>query len=468
MKQPSQISRRTLLKQAATAGVGVMALPHIVPSSVFGATAPSNKLNIGILACGGRARDGMNACAGSENIVAICGVDQRSIAEAKKELAKRGMADKAKVYEDYRKLLDEEKALDAVLIAPGQRWHTAMSKRAMLAGKHVFCEKPLAHSCAQAHELRELAKQCPKIVTQTGSQGGSTDTFRRSMEVIQAGVLGQIREVHVWMDRGCPPSQSIDTHADAIPKELNWDFWCGPSRLLPFKSYYLGYCLQWGPWLEFGDGHLADMGAHGLNLPWRALKLAAPLSCTTKVPEPVKDSYPSATDICWDFAARGDLPAVKLWWHDGGKGPPAELGNELISTYNRVPGNGVLFAGDKGILCSDCWGVGGVVKLKGEARCRGVQDHAACKPVPVTLPRVPGQFHVGEWLTACKGGPKTFQGFETGARVAEIAMVGMLAIRFKAGVKAPATIEWDSEALKVKGAPEADAIVHMPMRQKWL
>ena len=107
------------------------------------------------------------------------------------------------------------------------------------------------------------------------------------------------------------------------------------------------------------------------------------------------------------------MPAVKLWWHDGGKGPPEELGKELISTYNRVPGNGVLFAGEKGILCSDCWGVGGVVKLKGDAKCRGVQDHEACKPVPVTLPRAPGQFHNGEWLPACKGGPKTFQGFET-------------------------------------------------------
>jgi hypothetical protein len=288
------------------------------------------------------------------------------------------------------------------------------------------------------------------------------------MEVIQAGVLGPIREVHVWMDRGCPPSTNFDTNADPIPPELNWDFWCGPSQVLPFKNHYLGFCLHWGPWLEFGDGHLADMGAHGLNLPWRALKLDAPLNCAVKVPEPVKDSYPSATDICWEFAARGDMPAVKLWWHDGGKGPPEELGQELVSTYNRVPGNGVLFAGEKGLLCSDCWGVGGVVKLKGEAKCRGVLNHEACKPVPVTLPRVPGQFHVGEWLSACKGGPPTFQGFDSAAMVAEIAMVGMLAIRYKPGVNTFSTMEWDSASLKVKGEPAADAVIHLPMRQKWL
>ncbi len=458
-----QINRRTLLKQAAAAGVGAMALPHVVPSSVFGANAPSQKLNIGVLACGGQALGDMRPCM-SENIVAICDVDQRRIAEGKKRLGDR--AGKAKAYGDYRKLIDEEKALDAVIIAPGQRWHVTMSKRAMLAGKHVFCEKPLAHSCAQAREIRELAKQCPKLATQVGSQGGATDTFRRSMEVIQAGVLGKIREVHVWMDRGCEPSREYDKHADPIPKELNWDFWCGPSKVLPFKGYYLGFCLNWGPWLDFGDGHLADMGAHGLNLPWRALKLTAPLNCTTTVPEPVKDSYPSANDISWDFAARGDMPAVKLWWHDGGKQAPKELVNEYQPTYRQAPGNAVLFAGEKGFLSSDCWGTGGVVKMKGETKWHGVLNHEACKPVPVTLPRAPG--HHGEWLAACKGGPKTFQGFETAAMVAEIAMVGMLGIRFKPGVKTPSTIQWDSEALKVKGEPAADAIVHLPMRHKWM
>ena len=133
MNPPSQITRRTLLKHAAVAGVGAMALPQLVPSSVFGADAPSKKLNIGILACGGQARGNMRACMGSENIVAICDVDQRRIAEAKNDLG--GVADKAKVYEDYRKLLDEEKALDAVVIAPGQRWHVPMSKRTKLAGR---------------------------------------------------------------------------------------------------------------------------------------------------------------------------------------------------------------------------------------------------------------------------------------------------------------------------------------------
>lgn len=467
MQHHANVTRRSFLKQLGAAGAVGCALPQFVPSRVLAAGGANEKLNIGLLACGGRIRQLLpSILEAGANIAAICDVDSRRIAQVKKQGGKRRAvgeaAAKAKVYEDYRKLLAAEKSVDAVVVAAGQRWHVPMSKAALLAGKHVFCEKPLCHSAAEAREIRDLGRQT-KLATLVGSQGGSTDTFRRSMEVIQAGLLGKIREVHAWINRGFPLSMAIDTNADPIPKELNWDFWCGPSRLLPFKQHYLGNCITWGQWLEFGDGHLADMGAHGLNLPWRALKLGAPLCVSVEIPEPLKDSYPSATKFRWDFAARGDLPPVTLWWHDGAKaGPPEELAKELLSTYGKLPTNGVLFAGEKGILFSDAWGKGGVVKLKGEARCRGVLDHEAAKPIPVTLPRAKGQNHMQEWLDACKGCTKTFQGFDTAACVAEIAMTGIVALRFGK------PIEWDSEALKVNGAPEADRLIHRPQRKKWL
>jgi hypothetical protein len=467
MQRNSRTTRRSFLKQLGAAGVGVWAAPHILPARALGAGAASNKLNIALLACGDRTRQLLPSILNAgENVLAVCDVNADRIVQLKKEAAKHGAGgaavENAKVYEDYRKLLDSEKSVDAVVVAAGQRWHVPMSKASMQAGKHVFCEKPLAHSAAEAREIRQLARRL-KLATQVGSQGGSTDTFRRSMEVIQAGVLGQVREVHAWINRGFPPSAPVDTKADPIPEGLNWDFWCGPSPLLPFKRYYLGGCLAWGRWLDFGDGHLADMGAHGLNLPWRALKLGAVQRASVEIPEPLKDSYPSATTFRWDFPAREDLPAVALWWHDGGKaGPPEELGKELLPTYNKVPGDGVLFVGDKGMLFSNAWGVGGVVKLKGEEKFRGVMDHDAAKPIPVTLPRAKGQNHMGEWLNACKGGPSTFQGFDTAADVAEIAMVGIITLRFGK------PIEWDSEALKVKGAPETAPLVHREQRKKWL
>lgn len=464
MRRNSQITRRSLLKTFGAAGLGACALPHFVPGRALAQGGANRKLNLALIGCGGRMGQILgSALQQGDSVGAICDVDPRQIAALKKKVGDK--LEKAKFYEDYRKLLASEKSVDAVLIASGQRWHVPMSKAAMLAGKHVFCEKPLAHSCAEAREIREMGRQS-KLATQLGSQGGSTETFRRSMEVIQAGMLGKIREVHAWITRTFPTSAPVDMNADPIPEGLNWDFWCGPSPLLPFKNYYLAApgavgCLHWGRWLAFGDGHLADMGAHGLNLPWRALKLGAPLRATVTIPEPLKDSYPSASDFCWEFGAREGFDPVKVWWHDGPKaGPPEELGKELISTYNKVPGNGVLFAGEKGILCSDAWGVGGVVKLKGDQKCRGVKDHEAGKSIPVTLPRV--KDHMSEWLNACKGEGKTFQGFDTAACVAEIAMVGMVAMRLGKSV------EWDTDALKVKNVSDAERFVHLEQRKKWL
>jgi hypothetical protein len=466
MQHKSQITRRSLLKGLGVAGVGALAAPHILPSGALGANAPSKKLNIAMLACGGRSGQILGSFIG-ENIVAVCDANANQIARIKtmatEKMGENGAAmAKAKVYEDYRKLLEAEKSVDAVVIAAGQRWHVQMSKAAMLAGKHVFCEKPMAHTVAEAREIRDMGRTT-KLATQIGTQGGSSETFRRSMEVIQAGMLGQIAEVHCWINRTFPPSAPTDMNADPIPEGLNWDFWCGPSALLPFKKYYLGGCLAWGRWLEYGDGHLADMGAHALNLPSRALKLGAPHRASVEIPtgEPLKDSYPSATTFRWDYAAREKFGPVAVYWHDGPKaGPPEELAKELLSTYSKTPGSGVLFAGEKGMLLSDAWGVGGVVKLKGDAKFRGVSDHEALKSVPVTLPRAKG--HMGEWLEACKGGPPTFQGFALAGEIAEPAMVGIVALRLGK------PIDWDSAALKAKGMPAADALIHRELRKKWL
>lgn len=464
MAQHAKLTRRSLLKTLGAAGIGAWALPHLVPSRALAGEGAGGKLNLALIGCGGRMAQILDsALQQGDQVVAVCDVDARQIAHLKNRFS--APLERAKVYEDYRRLLDVEKSVDAVIIAPGQRWHVPMSKAAMAAGKHVFCEKPLAHSCAEAREIRDLSRQS-QLATQLGTQGGSTDTFRRSMEVIQAGLLGQIREVHCWITRSFPPSAPIDTNADPIPEGLHWDFWCGPSPLLPFKSYYIAApgavgCLHWGRWLAFGDGHLADMGAHGLNLPWRALKLGAPLRASVAIPEPLQDSYPSASDFRWDFAAREGFDPVSVWWHDGRQaGPPEELGKELLSTYGKVPDNGVLFAGEKGILFSNAWGVGGVVKLEGDEKCRGVQDHEAGKSIPVTLPRA--KDHMREWLDACKGEGKTFQGFDSSATVAEVAMVGMVAMHLGK------SIEWDSEGLKVKGVAEAEPLVHLEHRKKWL
>ncbi len=474
MQALSTLSRRTFLKRTGAAGLAAFAAPLILPSGVLGAA--NNKLNIAILGCGNRSGQLLPAVIQEgHNIVAMCDVNAKQIARLKSGEGRNGkkskgssaMAtalEKTKVYEDYRKLIATEKNVDAIVIASGQHWHLTMTKLCLQAGKHVYCEKPLAHSAAEAREIARMMPAC-KVATQIGTQGGASETFRRSMELIQAGVLGQVREVHCWINRFFPPSESISMTADPMPEGLNWDFWCGPSRLLPFKDYYLGGCLKWGRWFEFGDGHLADMGAHAHNLPLRALKLGPPIRIAVECNEPIKDSYPSATTYRWDFAAREKFDPVSVWWHDGEKaGPPDAVTADLKATYGEVPNNGVLFVGEKGILRSDAWGVGGVMRLKDDksAKCRGVLDHEAAKPVPVVYPRCPQQNHMLEWLTACQGGPKTFQSFDIAARAAEFGMTGIVALR------AGRTIEWDSENLKAKGCPEADRFIHLPLRTKWL
>lgn len=466
MSKHSESNRRSFLKQLGAAGAGAVAFSYAQPASVFGAAA-NNRLNLALIGCGNRMRQLLQSIVSAgDNVVALCDADPAQLEKLRREASSRAWAkgaglEKAKIYEDYRKLLAVEKSVDAVVIASGQRWHVPMSKAALVAGKHVFCEKPLAHSVAECREIRELAGRS-NLATQVGTQGGSSATFRRSMEVIQAGVLGQIREVHCWIDRTFPPSAALATESDALPEGLNWDLWCGPSPMVPFKSYYLGGCLRWGRWLVFGDGHLADMGAHAINLPWRALKLGVPQRVSVKTAEPLKDSYPSATDFRWDFAARDKFSPVTVWWHDGpNAGPPDALGKELLSTYDHVPTNGVLFAGEKGLLCSDAWGVRGLVKLKNESEAQGVLEHPACQAVPKTMPKAP-QNHMREWLDACKGGPPTFQGFVSSADIAEVGMVGMVALR------SGKSIEWDANTMKAKGEPGADSFIHLEQRKKWL
>jgi len=460
-------SRRSFLKTTGAAALAAGLFPMIVPSRAFGA---NSRLNIAVLGCGDRAGQILpSALRPGENVVALCDVNATRLARMKKDvekdLQKDGLLESAKVYDDYRKLLAAEKGIDAVIVAAGQRWHTHMSKAALLAGKHVFCEKPLAHTCQEARDLRDLGKlHGAKLATQVGSQGGTSDTFRRVMEVIQAGIIGQVKESHAWINRSFPKSAKFDPNADPIPEGLNWDAWCGPSAVLPFKKSYLGGCLAWGRWLEFGDGHLADMGAHGLNLPWRALKLGHTTGCTVTVGEPVLDAYPSSTTFKWDFAAREGFAATTLFWHDGPKaGPPEEARQAVIAQFGpKSMGDGVVFIGEKGLIKTGAWGTGGMVKLNGEDKFRGVQEHAECKPVPVTLPRQKGQNHMQEWLDACKGITKTFQPFESAASIAEVAMVGMVALRLNK------PIEWDGENLKVKNDPNADAWVRKAPRDKWL
>ena len=285
MKKHTHISRRLFIQQLGAAGTGALAAPLLRPGRAFGAASPNAKLNIAVIGTGIRCLYLIQeALRQGGNVVALCDVDASQIEDTKRQIAKKveGIGapamEKAAVYDDYRKLLEAEKSYDAVMIGTGSRWHAPLTVAFMKAGKHIYCEKPLVNKAAEARELAALSR-ASKVVTQTGTQGNSAKTFRRTMEIIESGLLGQVREVHLWacMFPMYPPSHNRPEGEDPVPAGFNWDFWLGPVPLRPFKKgvYHPG-SLKFLNWLDLSNGMLAGMGSHTFSLPVRALKLGEP------------------------------------------------------------------------------------------------------------------------------------------------------------------------------------------------
>ena len=441
----ADLTRRRFLKVSALAA-GAMTLggPQIIR-----AAGASGKLNVALVGCGGQGRSDMRGVMGcGENIIALCDPDEQQIAETRK-LHKD--LEKAKAFTDYRKLLDEEKSLDAVIIGTPDHWHAPLCTAFMRAGKHVYCEKPLTHTIAEARALRALAR-ASKVVTQLGNQGSASASVRRGTEVIKAGALGQVRDIYVWGAGGVAKEGAADGE-DPVPAGLNWDLWCGPSALCAYKKDVY-HPQKWRGWYAFGNGGLADFGCHGMNLPLRALDLGYP----TAVEVPAKD-VKGAPLVRYHFAARKNLEPVTIHWL-GSTRPEGDLAKDLIAVYKEVPRTGCLIVGQKGSICTDIWNKGGLLKLTDEPRLTDITRHAATQSIPESVPRASN--HQREWCSACKGEGKTYSDFEIGGLLTEITLSGVVALRVGR------SIDWDGEKMQVKGNPEAAKFVKSDWRKKWI
>ena len=392
----------------------------------------------------------------NHNIVALCDVDSNRIAESRKNLGAAG--EKAKAYKDYRELLEKEKSVDAVIIATPDHWHAAICVAAIKAGKHVYCEKPLTHTIGEARQLAAVAKKS-KVVTQTGNQGSASPNFRRSMELIQAGVIGSVSEVHLWHPRhGWPCGIETPTTSEAIPDGLDWDFWIGPAPMRPYqKGIY--HPAQWRGWYDFGGGSLADFCCHGFSMPVRALDLDYPNKIEISGTAIAKDSFPKTCRVHFSFAARGNRGPVSIHFHSGGDLPDRQVTAGMKETLDKVPETGCLVLGDKGTISAGLWNNECRIKMKGETSFNGI-NHDAAKPIPETLPRARGS-HIQEWIEACKGQGKTFSPFEIGGHVTEIGAAGLVALRLGRN------IAWDGATMTVKGSPEAATLVRPQHRGEW-
>jgi len=400
--------------------------------------SPSEKLNIAGIGVGGRGTDDINGVS-SENIVALCDVDEKQAGAMFRRFPK------AKRYHDFRKMLEKERTIDAVVIATADHTHAPAAVMAMKLGKHVYCEKPLTHSIHEARVMKETAAEY-EVATQMGIQGHSYDGHRRAVELLRAGVIGPVREVHVWSDRPIWP-QGIDRPKDTppVPPHLKWDLWLGPAPWRPYHPAYVPF--KWRGWWDFGTGALGDMGIHNADVAFWGLKLGAPTSAEAEVSDVHAETAPKWSIIRFEFPARGSLPPLKFTWYDGGKKPPKELagGQEL-------PTNGALMIGKKGTMLSPDWHAD-KFKLLPEEKFKGFEGPEQ------TIPRSPG--HHKEWVVACKGGSPAMADFSYSGPMTEAVLLGNVAIR--AGEK----IEWDAEKLKVTNCPKANEFIRREYRSGW-
>jgi predicted dehydrogenase len=350
-------SRRSFIRQTAVGGAGFLLFPrHVIGR---GHTAPSDKLNIGAIGAGGKGMYNITQSwnKGAENIVALCDVDDRQSAEARKKWPD------ARYHKDYRRMLEKEaKNLDAVIISTPDHMHYVQTIAAMELGKHVYTEKPLAHDIAEARALTE-AEQRYRVVTQMGNQGSSGDDTRKVESWVQKGAIGNVTTVHVWTNRPTwPQGIPTPTGTSAVPEGLDWDLWLGTAPYRPYNPNYLP--AIWRGWWDFGTGSLGDMGCHFMDVPFRALKLGYPTSVECSVGSvytgffqeaEYPDSCPPSCKIHIQFPARAGMPAVEMIWYDGGIKPkrPAELlPDQEMGEFD----GGIIFEGSKGKIMAGLFG----------------------------------------------------------------------------------------------------------------
>ena len=354
---------------------------------------------------------------------------------------------------DFRELLEKQKDVDAVVVCSTDNLHAAISVAAMKKGKHVFCQKPLTHTIYEARRMAEVARTTG-VATQIAVGNQASEATRQLCEWIWAGAIGPVREVHNWSSRPYWP-QGVDRPKESqpVPEGLTWDLWLGPAPERPFHHAYLPF--MWRGWSDFGCGALGDMGSYSYDTIFRVLKLEAPDSVEASSSERYDETYPLASMIRYNFAARADMPAVKFTWYDGGLKPPRpeelEEGRDWRGEGEEMD-EGLLFVGDRGkILCSFN---GGHPKLIPQSRMD------AYKQPPPTLPRSPGNER--EWLDAAKGGKvKPGGNFEFSGKVTETLLLGNIATR--AGQK----LTWDRANLKVVNSDAAQKLVSPERRRGW-
>lgn len=426
----NQISRRQFIGTGSVAAAGLFFIGK--PSS-FGRNkiSPNEKLNIGAIGVANRAGENLKEVS-SQNIVALCDVDDNYLSAVSKNYSG------AKTYQDFRKLL-ERNDLDAVVIGTPDHTHAVATAAALRSGRHVYCEKPLTHTVSEARIIAQLTKK-HKAVTQMGNQIHAGNNYRRVVELVQSGAIGEVREVHVWA--GAVYGNTGKPVLAQAPSHLHYDLWLGPIESHPYSPNYVP--IAWRNYWAFGGGTMTDFCCHHMDLPHWALDLRAPLTVESEGP-PLDDvQVPIWMISTFNYPARGSKPPVKLVWYQGGKRPSLPEGSR-----ESWPEDGTLFVGSKGKLQASY----------GKHRLMPEQDFKDFVPPTPFIPNSIG--HHKEWIEACKTGGKTTSNFDYAGALTETGILGNVA--FRVGKK----IEWDTKKLRAKNCPEADQYIQHHYRKGW-
>jgi len=513
MSKKKEISRRTFLTKVAAGSAACAIVPRHVLGRGF--TSPSDTLNVAGVGVGGMGRTNLINLA-SQNIVALCDVDWRyadkgfdrldlDIERLKKRIElpappppgeapvpfdpiraqarldrmvklKTEHLPRAKRYTDYRDMLEHQKDIDAVMVATPDHMHASIALAAMDLGKHVYVQKPLCWSIEEARKLSRRAKET-KVATQMGNQGHSSNDGRTAVEYVWAGAIGDVREVHIWTNRplgfwpqGVPRPELLkagpeplrwsgrDVNARLaaalcgdypVPPGLAWDLFLGTAAAnVDYHPIY--HPFNWRGWTDWGVGAIGDMGAHLIDHSLWSLNLGLPTSVET-VSTPFNGaSYPNATLTFYEFPARGPMPPVKLTWYDGGLKPnkPEELGDEELNKEG-----GALLIGSKGKLLHDTYGF--------KPRLLPSSLHDSFGKPPEKLPRIAGEAHEMNWVDAAKGKLEASCPFEYAARLTEVMLLGIVALR--AGKK----IYYDGPNMRITNVLAANDYLRREYRQGW-
>ena len=463
----SHFNRRDFVKGTAFTAASLaltsqaqMSFPRIAKVSPR-VRKPSEKLNIAVIGVGGKGWSNWEPMFNwGHNIVALCDADRGQVDRGMNKLKEKDQV--AKGYTDYRKMLDECKDLDIVTVSTPDHTHAPAAIRAMKLGCSVYVEKPLVRTIWEARYFEQVAKAYG-VHTQMGNQGSSDNNLRRSVEILNAGILGNVKEVHVWTNRPVWPQGITVEGSDPVPDHLDWESWIGTAPMRPYKKDTY-HTFKWRGFFDFGTGAFGDMACHTMNLPFRGLKLGAVTGAECiQVEGKNKDTYPSKSIVKMQYAARENLPPVDLFWYDGNLKPSADIMPQVIATLGEVPGTGCLIIGDKGTLVStNDYGADSYIGLKGEEKMTSTKKKEVFAHIPegAIVRNKGGQQQ--ELVNAVLGvdNIKCYSDVDHSVPMLESMLVGCIAQQIEG------QLTWNSKKQTFKNK-DADALLKPYIRKGW-